>query len=386
MQGTLQAEVSQVKEQVDAGYALPSSWYTDPQIFAAERSRIFRKHWLYFGHVAKVSEPGSYTTRTASGFPVVVTRDEDGELRGFLNVCRHRLHPVAIGCGKAKALQCHYHGWSYGLDGRLKGMPRSTEAFAQDGVGFVKEEFGLVPVAVETWGPLIFFNLDPDAPSLMDALGELPGLADIRGVNFSTVPRGVDEEQVNCNWKTLVDNVIECYHCPTVHPTFSEVYDTSAKAVEITTMRGACALAFPARDKAVAQQAGDADFAYHAYFFPPNFYLSARAHESYFLLVTEPVDATHSIMHSEFILPESLTEEQVREVMDGAAIVNAEDMAVSASVQVGHEIGSMPLGYLMPQSEAPLRGFASYVCDALAGEEADATVEETPARAGAGSA
>lgn len=384
MAETLQSEVSRVKEAVDAGYALPSSWYTDPKIFAAERARIFRKQWLYFGHVASVAEPGSYMTRTASGFPIVVTRDDGGELRGFLNVCRHRLHPVAHGCGTARVLQCHYHGWSYGLDGRLKGMPRSTEAFAQDGVGFAKEDFGLVPVAVETWGPLIFFNLDPDAPSLMEALGELPGLADVRGVNFSTVPRGTDEQRVDCNWKTLVDNVIECYHCPTVHPTFSQVYDTSAKAVEITTLGSGCALGFPKRDTPPSERTGDADFAYHAYFFPPTFYLSARAHDSYFVLVTEPVDATHSIMFSEFVLPETLTEEQVKEVIEGAAVVNAEDMAVSTSVQISHDVGDVPLGYLMPQSEAPLRAFASYVCDALAAE--DAIADDAPARAQAGSA
>ena len=121
---------------LDRGFSLPATWYTDPAIVELERERIFRWHWQYVGRTAQVSEVGDYfTSLTGGDLPVVIVRSEDG-LQAFVNVCRHRRHEVMSGAGNRRALQCPYHAWTYGLDGRLRSAPRSERE-----EGFDKEDF-----------------------------------------------------------------------------------------------------------------------------------------------------------------------------------------------------------------------------------------------------
>src|SRR6185312_14762902 len=163
-----------------------------------------------------------------------------------LNICRHRLHKlVDDGIGSQPVLRCRYHGWSFELDGSLKGLPRSSELYSGDVVNFEKNELNLLPVKLETWGPLIFVNLDMDAKPLMEAVGSLAQIAEKRGVNFNTHPHLVNERVIPVNWKVFVDNVIECYHCATVHPSFSEKFDTASKSAKLICDSGRFSLGIP---------------------------------------------------------------------------------------------------------------------------------------------
>src|SRR5688500_4775852 len=153
---------------LEHGYSLPAFWYTDPAILELERERIFLRTWQYVGRIAQVAEVGDYFTATLFDLPVVVVRSEHG-LRAFINVCRHRRHLVMSGAGNKKALQCPYHAWTYGLDGRLRAAPRSERE-----KGFDKGDFPLLPLRLDTWGPWIFVNADPEAESLAGILGGLP--------------------------------------------------------------------------------------------------------------------------------------------------------------------------------------------------------------------
>jgi phenylpropionate dioxygenase-like ring-hydroxylating dioxygenase large terminal subunit len=126
---------------------LPFSWYTDGEILRREQERIFRRSWQYAGRADQVSEPGSYFAAWAGEVPVVVTRAGDGELRAFANVCRHRGSVLVEGEGRRATIQCPYHAWTYGLDGRLGAAPRSD---GED--GFDRDELSLVPMRLETWG------------------------------------------------------------------------------------------------------------------------------------------------------------------------------------------------------------------------------------------
>ena len=354
------ASLSAIEKALEAGYSLPSSWYTDPAIFEIERKAIFAHAWLYFGQVAEVSEPSSYLSRSVGGMPVVVTSDEAGELHGFLNVCRHRLHQVADGCGPAKALVCRYHGWRYKLSGELEGVPRSAEVYNGDAKAFAKADFGLVPVKVELWGSLIFVNADMDAAPLSEQFaGVLTHAAD-NSLNMDAVPVWREEEPVAANWKTIVDNVIECYHCSSVHPELSRVYDTSARASKITMLGPACMLTLPKRGVA-----DDPQSTYHAYFVPPIAYLSARGDSWYFMVTVEPVDEKNSIIASHFMASADMPKEEIEELTASAALVNSQDVEVSLSTQRGYDIDPGFAGYQMPHSEAPLRAFASYVFDAV---------------------
>src|SRR6185295_5505723 len=136
---------------LEEGYTLPASWYTDRTIAELERERILSHSWQYAGPAELVAEPGSFLATRVAHAPVVIVRDEEGELRGFVNVCRHRAHLVASGNGKRKALQCPYHAWTYGLDGCLRSAPRSDRE-----EGFRKEDYPLLPARLETWGPFVF--------------------------------------------------------------------------------------------------------------------------------------------------------------------------------------------------------------------------------------
>ena len=128
-----------------------------PRSCGARRSGSSARAWQYVGHTGQLATPGYFAAK-AGRTPVVVTRDRDGVVRGFVNVCRHRGSALAEGEASRETLQCPYHAWTYGLDGSLRAAPRSDEE-----PDFPQDELGLVPVAVDTWGPFVFANADPDA-------------------------------------------------------------------------------------------------------------------------------------------------------------------------------------------------------------------------------
>jgi len=216
----------QVEAEIARAWTLPSSFYTDAHVFAEEKEKIFARTWQAVGHVSQVANPGDYFTSELVGEPLLFVRGSDGKLRGFYNVCRHRAGPPADGCGSRKLFRCGYHGWTYGLDGTL------ISATEIEGVeGFRTEDFALVPVRTEEWFNLIFANLDPDALPLIQSLGELPKQAE----KFLFTQMKLFERRsydMKCNWKTYVDNYLEGYHLPSVHPGLNRELDYNAYVVE----------------------------------------------------------------------------------------------------------------------------------------------------------
>jgi choline monooxygenase len=199
---------------------LPFSWYSDDELLRRERALIFARSWQYAGRAEQVAEPGSFLATDAGGIPVLVTRDKQGVLRAFLNVCRHRGAVLTEGCGTRATIQCHYHAWTYDLDGALRNAPRSDRE-----PEFDNADWSLLPGSVGTWGPFLFVNPDADAPSLDEHLGDLPAILardlDVDSLTFhSRVEFGAE-----ANWKIVVENFLECYHCPTAHPSFSDEVD-----------------------------------------------------------------------------------------------------------------------------------------------------------------
>jgi choline monooxygenase len=146
---------------------LPYDWYTDPAVLRLEQDRLFGRSWQYAGRLDQVAEPGQLATAWAGSVPVVLARARDGELRGFVNVCRHRGHVLCEEDTRRETIQCPYHAWTYALDGSLRSAPRADRE-----PGFDRESFGLVGVSVEAWGPFVFVNPDPAAGRLSDALGD----------------------------------------------------------------------------------------------------------------------------------------------------------------------------------------------------------------------
>lgn len=222
----ISSDLVKVDPEIARAWTLPAQLYTHPAVFAAEKERIFSRTWQVVGHGSQVSNPGDYFTTDLIGEPLLLVRGGDGRLRGFYNVCRHRAGPPAEGCGSRKIFRCGYHGWTYGLDGAL------ISATEVDGVeGFRAEDFALAPVKMEEWFNFVFVNLDPEAASLRDTLGQLP--RQVEKFPFSGMTlferRTYD---MKCNWKTYVDNYLEGYHLPSVHPGLNRELDYNAYVVE----------------------------------------------------------------------------------------------------------------------------------------------------------
>ena len=224
-------ESLQIDCDVARAWTLPSYLYTDPATFAAEKEKVFARSWQVVGHRDQVRNAGDYFTTELVGEPLLIVRGADGKLRGFYNVCRHRAGPPAEGRGSRKLFRCGYHGWTYGLDGTL------ISATEIEGVeGFRPEDFALTPVRTEEWFGFIFVNLDPvnldaQARPLRESLGELPKQAeklDFAGMKLFE-RRTYD---MKCNWKAYVDNYLEGYHLPSVHPGLNRELDFNAYVVE----------------------------------------------------------------------------------------------------------------------------------------------------------
>jgi choline monooxygenase len=211
---------------VARAWTLPAHLYTGPAALEAEKREIFARTWQIVGRLEQVAQAGAYFTAERAGEPLLITRDANGELRAFYNVCRHRAGPPATGCGNRKVFRCGYHGWTYGLDGRLLSTPEF------EGVeDFRPEEFGLAPVRVDAWGGQVFVNLDETAPALPEALGELPAQAARFGLERMKLHLRRDYV-MECNWKTYIDNYLEGYHLPSVHPSLNRELDYSSYATE----------------------------------------------------------------------------------------------------------------------------------------------------------
>ena len=191
---------------------LPAAFYIDPGVLETEKRVLFGRTWQLVGRAEQVAESGRFFTADIAGEPLLVVRGSDGNLRAMSNVCRHRAGPVAKGEGKKPVIQCRYHGWTYSLDGHLLGAPE------MEGVQcFDRGEFRLPQFRVEEWNGLLFANLDAEAPPLSQFLGELTN--DMPPNDYSGFHLAARKEwELDCNWKVYVDNYLEGYHIPIVHP------------------------------------------------------------------------------------------------------------------------------------------------------------------------
>jgi choline monooxygenase len=202
-------------------YTLSAPYYRQPETLEREKEAIFFKSWIFVGHSEKVAQIGDYFTVPLFDQNILIIRAKDQRIRAFYNVCSHRAHELLQGEGNAKVITCPYHAWSYHADGSLRSA-RGSEKVA----GFDKSEFCLKEVQVESFLGFLFINLDPAASPLALQSG---GLAQevrqyVPDVEKLTLSRRLTFE-VKANWKNVVDNYLECYHCPPAHAAFVDLVD-----------------------------------------------------------------------------------------------------------------------------------------------------------------
>jgi phenylpropionate dioxygenase-like ring-hydroxylating dioxygenase large terminal subunit len=334
---------------------LPFAWYSNEELLTRERARIFARTWQYGGRAALVAEPGSYLATDAGGIPILVTRDRDSELRAFLNVCRHRGAVLTDGCGQRATIQCHYHAWTYELDGSLRTAPRSEREEAFDNA-----DFSLLPASVDTWGPFLFVNPDAAAAPLADHLAGLPEtLAQALDVDelvfHSRVEFGSD-----ANWKIVVENFLECYHCPTAHPGFSAEVDVHPDRYLLE--------AHPtyAAQFARAKRTGERG-QFHLLF--PNTGINVFPGPANLSIGPVVPNGPHRTeRYLDYFFAPGLDEQWIREFFEFDDQVGREDTALVESVHRGMASGVLEHGRLLLGSEPLLAAFQEWVSGRLGSE------------------
>jgi choline monooxygenase len=341
--------------------SLPWAWYADPDVLRREGRRIFARSWQYVGHTGQVPEDGSFFAACVGEIPVVATRASDGELRAFLNVCRHRGHVVASGSGRRETLQCPYHAWTYGLDGGLRAAPRSDRE-----PGFELDELGLAPVQVDTWGPFIFVNPDVDAEPLADALADMPErlaeILDIDALEF----RFRTEYELETNWKIACENFLECYHCAVAHPGFTAAVDVSPDAYRLEAQGLVSSQFGPLRRNGDSFLADGEVPRSQFHFLWPNFGINVfpgRPNLSCGSIV--PVGPERTARFLDYFFAPDVDQAWIDELIAFDDQIGREDTALVEGVQRGVRAGVLAEGRLLSESEQLVAHFQRLCAEAL---------------------
>jgi choline monooxygenase len=328
---------------------IPAPWYADPRIAELERLNVFSRTWQLVARTDQVQNPGQFVSTRLVGEPILVVRGNDRVLRAFYNVCRHHAAAVVTQpCGHASLLHCPYHGWNYGLDGSLKGMPEF------EGVkNFDRRQNGLIPVSVDTWEGFVFVNLDPGAEPLRQFLGGLiPRVAPLGIGKLRFFERKTYD--IACNWKVFVDNFLDGgYHVPHLHKGLSSVLDYKQYTIENEDRY--CLQSSPmvasAEDAATgATRKGDRAWYFWQY---PN--LMINCYEGYMdTNYVIPVDADHCSVVFDFYfsdVSESAREYNERSVKVGNKVQD-EDLGICEDVQRGLKSRAYGAGRFSVRREA----------------------------------
>ena len=347
--------VLSIDSNIARAWTLPSHLYTEPATLAAEKERIFASSWQVVGHCDQVRNAGDYFTTELVGEPLLIVRGTDGRLRGFYNVCRHRAGPPATGCGSRKLFRCGYHGWTYGLDGSL------ISATEIEGVeGFRPEDFALAPVHTEEWFNFILVNLNPEAKPPHASLSELEKQVE----RFPFTGMKLFERrtyEMNCNWKTYVDNYLEGYHLPSVHPGLNRELDYNAYVVEphagyvrqFSPIRGAQ----PGDTAPRRYQEAREDLTTDYFWIFPNWMLNCYA-DNVSLNIVLPLAPERSLAIFEWYLPEKEhSSPAAKASVEFSDQIQIEDVAICEAVQRNLRSRSYSRGRFSVKQEKGVHAF-----------------------------
>jgi choline monooxygenase len=363
---------------------LPYAWYADPAVLRLEQERVFARSWQYAARADQVAEPGMLTTAWAGTLPVLLARARDGELRGFVNVCRHRGHPLCDGDARRETIQCPYHAWTYALDGSLRSAPRADRE-----PGFDKASLGLLPVSVDTWGPFVFVNPDRDAEPLAEALGALPSLLADGGIDVQALRfhARAESDEYACNWKICVENFLECYHCAVAHPSLTRTLDVSPDAYGLE-VRGSVATQIGPRKESVGAGPGHGDHTdsgggvydaggeiergqFHL-LFPGTVVnvMPGRPNLSIGPVVPRGTERTYRFL--DYFMGPDVDADWLAGYLELDEQVGAEDRRLVEAVQRGVASGGLDHGNLLAESERLIVWFQALVVEALAADAVEA--------------
>jgi phenylpropionate dioxygenase-like ring-hydroxylating dioxygenase large terminal subunit len=348
---------------------LPWAAFTDGAVFEAEMERIVRRGWQYVGHTSMAAETGRYFTADLGGIPIVVVRDDAGALRALVNVCKHRAFPLAFGEGTTRSLRCGYHGWTYGLDGRLVRAPRSE----REG-WFDPDCVRLDEVRLELWGPLVFVNADEEAEGLADALGPVPDAIRAAGIEVEELDFHRREHfELAANWKVVCENFLECYHCSVAHPTFRAVIDVSPDTYRLeigsaSVLSQVGALRDEAREAVLAEAVGAGSTAHEAqshFVWPATMVNVFPGPGNFSIGPVLPKAANRTERYLDYFFAPDVPDAWKEEFVEFDARIVAEDKAIVEAVQGSLASDRAGRGMLLLDSEKLVASFERQVREAL---------------------
>jgi choline monooxygenase len=346
----------QFDSRLEYASTIPSRYYFDDAVLAEEQRNVFAKTWQLAGRAEQVAEPGQFFTATIADEPVLVVRGNDGELRAMSNVCRHRAGPVAKGEGKRPVLQCRYHGWTYGLDGRLLTTPEF------DGVQcFAREDVALPRFRAAVWNELVFVAVSDEVPPLAEFLGGM--VADVARHDYRGFRLAARKDwELDCNWKVYVDNYLEGYHIPIVHPSLFRELDYARYRTE--TQRYYSIQHAPLRrTERIRAASSDDDVRY--FWVYPNLMINVYPDNfSTNLIVPLGPHRTLTIFEWFFRDPD-LVREQIDETVAFSDEIQIEDIEICEAVQRGLRSSTYDSGRYSPARENGVHHFHALYAESM---------------------
>ena len=334
---------------LDRAYTIPASWYTNHDVARLERERVFGRTWQAIARLDQIQTPGQFVTAELAGEPLLIVRGSDSQLRAFFNVCRH--HAAAVATqehGQASIFRCPYHGWSYGLDGSLKGAPEF------EGVcGFDRAHNGLVALKVESWEQFVFVTLDPNAEPLGNFLGRLANRVSPLNLNqLHFFERR--SYTLKCNWKVFVDNYLDGgYHVPHLHKGLNSVLDYRQYTIENEDrycLQSSPMVASEEDANVAATRTGDRAWYFWQY---PNFMINIYSgYMDTNLVLPDGVDRCKVIFDFYFDDVSEAAAARNRQSIGVGELVNDEDVGICEAVQRGLHSRAYQAGRLSVRREA----------------------------------
>ncbi|KAH6952472.1 Rieske [2Fe-2S] iron-sulfur domain-containing protein [Ilyonectria sp. MPI-CAGE-AT-0026] len=321
---------------------LPASWYREPAFYQLERRAIFSKSWILISHTHQFNEPGKYARYEMAGYPFFVIRDRAGNINAFLNICRHRAFPIVHeNQGKVMILSCKYHGWSYGMNGNLAKAPRFDKVDE-----FKKEDYKLYKVHTHVDGlGFLWVNLDSaEQPTLsweeqFGGVDKQPRLENFDMSNYEYDHTWSMEGKFN--WKTLIENYNECYHCPTAHPGLAPFFQNNREMVYGCNKYWVEHLGGKGEERSSSVSP--------TYMFPN---ASVTLTPIFFYMMSiVPTSATTSLMRYEVYRSKTATPEQLKEKLDFFSQVEGEDKWLANGTQANLNTDTYTTGPFHPDVE-----------------------------------
>ncbi len=332
--------------------------YRDPAVYEQERVRVFAASWQLMGHLRELAAPGDYIAGTIAGCPLLVVRRDDGGLSGFHNVCRHRAGPLVTdengSCGRE--LVCKYHGWAYTLDGRLK---RARDFGRAE--GFNAGDWPLFPVDVATWDDLVFVSIAEPGQPLPVFLSPLIRRMAGRDLGH-LVPAGRRTHDIACNWKIYVENYLEGYHVPAVHPALNAEIESGDYRV---VMDGAIAIhEVPVK----AAKKGEAVYDGLWAWVWPNLGVNIYAHGLMLERILPAGLGRTRLVYDYYLKPGIAADaSETAKVIGMSDVVTAEDKWICERVQENIDADVYAAGVLSPRHENGVQWFQHRLREALSG-------------------